>query len=55
VLDEATDPDPLRRLFAQLEPLPPLQVTVQEHPFRRYQLFYGHAYNGLPLPQPSRR
>ncbi len=55
VLDEATDPAPLRRLFERLEPLPPLQVTVQEHPFRRYQLFYGHAYNGLPLPQPSRR
>jgi len=55
VLDEGTDPAPLRQLFARLEPLPPLQITVHDHPFKRYQLLYGHAYNGTALPQPSRR
>jgi hypothetical protein len=59
VLINAADPAPLRRLFAELEPLPPLPATVQDHPFRRNELFSGHAHDGLllplPLPQPSRR
>ena len=38
VLIKAADPTPLRQPFAELEPLPPLPATLQDHLFWRYAL-----------------